>query len=136
MQAEREPCNHLRAMAGSCLQARLGEEYDRCANYLTSSTRRPLVAVVEKQLVAEHLGQILERGFTKVSRLGDGGKVGESGKVQEACVCVCVHCEINKWQDSMEKLVHCIQRMVPCSVTQSTDSISVPELQCGWARLA
>lgn len=47
-------------------QLRLSEEYDRCAQYLDVSTRKPLIAVVEKQLVSQHLAALLERGFSQV----------------------------------------------------------------------
>ncbi len=33
------------------LQRRLAEEYDRCQQYLDAGTRRPLVGVVEAQLL-------------------------------------------------------------------------------------
>jgi hypothetical protein len=33
------------------------------------STRKPLIAVVEKQLVAQHLAAFLERGFAQVRAL-------------------------------------------------------------------
>lgn len=48
-------------------QTRLGEEWERCAQYLDSGlTRKPLIAVVEKQLVEAHMGGLLERGFAEV----------------------------------------------------------------------
>jgi hypothetical protein len=53
------PCSH-------CPQARLGEEYERCAQYLDPLTRKPLVGVVEAKLVAMHLPALLERGFAQV----------------------------------------------------------------------
>ena len=45
------------------MQRRLGEEYERCQNYLDSSTRKPLVAAAEEQLLAAHMAALLERGF-------------------------------------------------------------------------
>ena len=45
------------------LQRRLNEEYERCAMYLDSATRKPLVAVLEQQLLARHVASILEKGF-------------------------------------------------------------------------
>ncbi|GAX74771.1 hypothetical protein CEUSTIGMA_g2218.t1 [Chlamydomonas eustigma] len=44
-------------------EKRLSEEFERCTQYLDLSTRRPLIQAVEKQLVAEHLPAILERGL-------------------------------------------------------------------------
>mmetsp|Transcript_26420 Transcript_26420/g.74343 ORF Transcript_26420/g.74343 Transcript_26420/m.74343 type:complete len:737 (+) Transcript_26420:341-2551(+) len=45
-------------------EKRLMEEYERCKNYLDVSTRKPLVAAVEKQLLEKHLADLLNRGFT------------------------------------------------------------------------
>jgi hypothetical protein len=49
-------------------QRRLQEEYERCAQYLEPGTRRPLVAVVERQLVAAHMAAVLDKGFAQVGR--------------------------------------------------------------------
>ena len=55
---------HQRAETSSALlQRRLNEEYERCAMYLDSATRKPLVAVLEQQLLARHVASILEKGF-------------------------------------------------------------------------
>ena len=37
------------------LQRRLAEEYERCQQYLDAGTRRPLVGVVEAQLLQVHM---------------------------------------------------------------------------------
>ena len=47
----------------SVLQRRLNEEYERCVMYLDTATRKPLVAVLEQQLLARHVAAILEKGF-------------------------------------------------------------------------
>ncbi len=52
------------------LQRRLNEEYERCAMYLDSATRKPLVAVLEQQLLARHVASILEKGFDALVSLG------------------------------------------------------------------
>ena len=45
------------------LQKRLGVEYERWQQYLDSPTRKPLVSIVEQQLLATHMALILEKGF-------------------------------------------------------------------------
>ncbi|GFH16840.1 CULLIN_2 domain-containing protein [Haematococcus lacustris] len=45
--------------------SRLGEEYERCAAYLDSSSRKPLVLVVEQQLVAAHMPLLLDKGLAE-----------------------------------------------------------------------
>ncbi len=45
------------------LQRRLTEEYERCQNYLDASTRKPLISVVEEQLLSKHMAAMLEKGF-------------------------------------------------------------------------
>lgn len=47
-------------------QKRLSEEYERCQNYLDGSTRKPLVAVIEKQLLEKHMADLLAKGFTSM----------------------------------------------------------------------
>nr|CAG4644588.1 EOG090X01NX [Leptodora kindtii] len=42
---------------------RLHEENERLLHYLDHSTKRPLIATVEKQLIGEHLVQILQKGL-------------------------------------------------------------------------
>lgn len=56
------------------MQRRLGEEYERCTQYLDPGTRRPLVAVVEAKLLQAHLAALLDKGFeglVSASRLPD-----------------------------------------------------------------
>ncbi|XP_036621814.1 cullin-4B-like [Trichosurus vulpecula] len=43
---------------------RLGEEEDRLITYLDLSTQKPLIAIVEKQLLGEHLIAILQKGLS------------------------------------------------------------------------
>ena len=45
------------------LQKRLGVEYERWQQYLDSPTRKPLMAIVEQQLLAAHMPLILDKGF-------------------------------------------------------------------------
>lgn len=42
---------------------RLREENDKLLHYLDQSTRKPLIPCVEKQLLGQHLGSILQKGF-------------------------------------------------------------------------
>ncbi|KAF5764690.1 putative cullin protein, neddylation [Helianthus annuus] len=46
------------------VEVRLHEENDRCLLYLDASTRKPLVATAEKQLLELHISAILDKGFT------------------------------------------------------------------------
>eukprot|EP00798_Chlamydomonas_sp_ICE-L_P023806 gene23806-9369_t len=45
-------------------ERRLSEEFERCVNYLDSATRKPLIAAVERQLIATHTAALLEKGYT------------------------------------------------------------------------
>eukprot|EP00241_Pyramimonas_parkeae_P003213 CAMPEP_0114239402 /NCGR_PEP_ID=MMETSP0058-20121206/8441_1 /TAXON_ID=36894 /ORGANISM="Pyramimonas parkeae, CCMP726" /LENGTH=764 /DNA_ID=CAMNT_0001351581 /DNA_START=97 /DNA_END=2391 /DNA_ORIENTATION=+ len=44
-------------------ETRFQEENDRCVHYLDASTRKPLLAVVEKELLERHTSAVLEKGF-------------------------------------------------------------------------
>eukprot|EP00775_Hariotina_reticulata_P012777 gene12777-12905_t len=44
-------------------ESRLQQEQERCLHYLDSSSRRPLLHVVEQQLLAAHIGPLLAKGF-------------------------------------------------------------------------
>nr|XP_043619567.1 cullin-4 [Erigeron canadensis] len=46
------------------VEVRLHEEHDRCLLYLDASTRKPLVATAERQLLELHISAILDKGFT------------------------------------------------------------------------
>ncbi|KAL6758019.1 cullin [Haematococcus lacustris] len=59
-------------------ESRLGEEYERCAAYLDSSSRKPLVLVVEQQLVAAHMPLLLDKGLAE---LLDGQRVEDLGRL-------------------------------------------------------
>ena len=59
-------------------QTRLGEEFERCSEYLDASSRRPLIAAVEGALVARHTGPLLDRGL---GPLLDGHRVGDLGRL-------------------------------------------------------
>lgn len=43
------------------LQIRLQEEHDRCLHYLDASTKKPLIATAEKQLLEHHKSAILDK---------------------------------------------------------------------------
>ncbi|KAL0321370.1 UNVERIFIED_CONTAM: Cullin-4 [Sesamum radiatum] len=45
------------------VEVRLQEEHERCLIYLDASTRKPLVATAEKQLLERHISAILDKGF-------------------------------------------------------------------------
>ncbi|PNW75189.1 hypothetical protein CHLRE_12g516500v5 [Chlamydomonas reinhardtii] len=59
-------------------ETRLGEEFERCSEYLDASSRRPLIAAVEGALVARHTGPLLDRGL---GPLLDGHRVGDLGRL-------------------------------------------------------
>lgn len=43
------------------LQIRLHEEHERCLLYLDASTRKPLIATAERQLLERHISAILDK---------------------------------------------------------------------------
>ena len=45
------------------LQRRLQEEHARCRQCLGPATRRPLVALVEQQLLRAHVAALLDKAF-------------------------------------------------------------------------
>ncbi|KAJ6936659.1 hypothetical protein NC652_011382 [Populus alba x Populus x berolinensis] len=45
------------------VESRLNEEQDRCKIYLDSSTKKPLIAAAERQLLERHTSAILDKGF-------------------------------------------------------------------------
>ncbi|KAM7505971.1 hypothetical protein LguiB_004875 [Lonicera macranthoides] len=51
---------------------RLHEEHDRCLLYLDTSTRKPLVATAERQLLERHISAILDKGFMMMM---DGNRI-------------------------------------------------------------
>lgn len=48
-------------MAPSLSQIRLHEEHERCLLYLDVSTRKPLIATAERQLLERHISAILDK---------------------------------------------------------------------------
>lgn len=48
------------------VHTRLTEELQRVENYLCQSTKKELIALVEAQLLADHLQTILEKGFDTI----------------------------------------------------------------------
>ncbi len=45
------------------MQKRLAVEYERWQQYLDTPTRKPLISIVEQQLLAAHMPAMLEKGF-------------------------------------------------------------------------
>lgn len=45
------------------MQKRLSVEFERWQQYLDTPTRKPLISIVEQQLLAAHMPSILEKGF-------------------------------------------------------------------------
>ncbi|KAF9684160.1 hypothetical protein SADUNF_Sadunf04G0088800 [Salix dunnii] len=45
------------------VESRLNEEQDRCKIYLDTSTKKPLIATAEEQLLQHHISAILDKGF-------------------------------------------------------------------------
>jgi len=43
------------------LQSRLNEEQDRCNIYIDASTKKPLIATAETQLLERHISAILDK---------------------------------------------------------------------------
>ncbi|GER48901.1 cullin [Striga asiatica] len=56
------------------VEIRLQEEQERCLTYLDASTRKPLVATAEKQLLERHTSAILDKGFMM---LMDGKRIDD-----------------------------------------------------------
>ncbi|KAK3205036.1 hypothetical protein Dsin_019082 [Dipteronia sinensis] len=56
------------------VEIRLHEEHERCLLYLDVSTRKPLIATAERQLLERHITVILDKGFTM---LMDGHRTGD-----------------------------------------------------------
>nr|CAN75926.1 hypothetical protein VITISV_010491 [Vitis vinifera] len=54
------------------VEIRLHEEHERCLLYLDASTRKPLVATAERQLLERHISAILDKGFMM---LMDGNRI-------------------------------------------------------------
>ncbi|CAN1302289.1 CUL4 [Linum perenne] len=54
------------------VEVRLHEEHERCLLYLDASTRKPLIATAERQLLERHISAILDKGFTM---LMDGHRI-------------------------------------------------------------
>lgn len=45
------------------MQKRLTVEYERWQQYLDTPTRKPLIGIVEEQLLRSHMPAILDKGF-------------------------------------------------------------------------
>lgn len=53
--------DYIWRFVGAILQTRLHEEHERCLLYLDASTRKPLIASAEKQLLERHISAILDK---------------------------------------------------------------------------
>ena len=51
------------AKQACAVQKRLAMEYERWQQYLDTPTRKPLISIVEQQLLAAHMPALLEKGF-------------------------------------------------------------------------
>ncbi|GBG65908.1 hypothetical protein CBR_g54200 [Chara braunii] len=60
------------------VETRLHEENERCLQYLDLATRKPLIAVAEKQLLERHTAATLEKGFRQ---LMDANRVADLGRM-------------------------------------------------------
>ncbi|KAF2316709.1 hypothetical protein GH714_042050 [Hevea brasiliensis] len=56
------------------VEIRLHEEHERCLLYLDASTRKPLIATAERQLLERHISAILDKGFMM---LMDGHRIAD-----------------------------------------------------------
>lgn len=54
------------------VETRLQEENDKCLLYLDANTKKPLISVVEKQLLEHNISTILDKGFMMMM---DGGRI-------------------------------------------------------------
>lgn len=61
-------------------QTRLSEEFERCSSYLDASSRRPLIAAVESELVGRHVGALLD-GRRGLGPLLEGHRVADLGRL-------------------------------------------------------
>lgn len=46
------------------VEARIAEESERVEHYLHLDTKRPLIAAVQKELLSDHAGILLEKGLS------------------------------------------------------------------------
>jgi cullin-4 len=68
----------LASLCCTIVQARLHEENERCLLYLDVSTRKPLIATAEKQLLDRHTSAILDKGY---KMLMDGNRVADLQRI-------------------------------------------------------
>ncbi|KAL9642056.1 hypothetical protein ABK040_004105 [Willaertia magna] len=48
------------------IETRLRQESERASNFLSRSTKKPLISIVEKELIKQHAKSILDRGFDEL----------------------------------------------------------------------
>ncbi|KAB5561161.1 hypothetical protein DKX38_006118 [Salix brachista] len=60
------------------VESRLNEEQDRCKIYLDTSTKKPLIATAERQLLERHISAILDKGFMM---LMDGHRIEDLKRI-------------------------------------------------------
>lgn len=74
---------------------RLNEENERLLHYLDSTTRIPLIHCVEKQLISEHLTNILQKGLDSIlndNRISDISSLYTLFcRVKNGLVQLCIH---------------------------------------------
>ena len=74
---------------------RLTEENERLLHYLDSTTRIPLIHCVEKQLISEHLINILQKGLDNIlneNRISDISSLYTLfSRVKNGLVQLCIH---------------------------------------------
>ncbi|XP_064455149.1 cullin-4A-like [Ornithodoros turicata] len=75
------------------VERRLSEEWERLLHYLDPSTKKPLVATVERQLLGQHLTAILQKGLDQL--LDDhrdlGLMYGLFARVRDGLPLLCAH---------------------------------------------
>ncbi|MCD7461534.1 Cullin-4 [Datura stramonium] len=83
------------------VEVRLHEEHERCLLYLDASTRKPLIATAERQLLERHISAILDKGFTV---LMDGSRIED---LQRMYV---LFCRVNDLESLRQALSSYIRR--------------------------
>ncbi|WMV14070.1 hypothetical protein MTR67_007455 [Solanum verrucosum] len=83
------------------VEVRLHEEHDRCLLYLDASTRKPLIATAERQLLERHISAVLDKGFTV---LMDGNRIEDLQRMYM------LFCRVNDLESLRQALSSYIRR--------------------------
>ncbi|XP_021899413.1 cullin-4-like [Carica papaya] len=83
------------------VEIRLHEEHERCVLYLDASTRKPLIATAERQLLERHIPAILDKGFTM---LMDGHRIEDLQRMYS------LFCRVNALESLRQALNSYIRR--------------------------